>query len=132
MFFQAMCRSWLAMISLCLLLGCGGGGDTVKVTGTVLFDGQPVEQGDIIFRAADGSAADAAKIEGGLYHLETKPGSKRVEINATRESATPAPDGLPTLENYIPKQYNQASTLTAEVTDSGKNDFSFELKSDGS
>jgi len=103
----------------------------VKVTGNVLLDGQPVEQGDIVFRASDGSAADAAKIEGGAFTLQTKPGSKRVEISAMRESATPAPDGLPSYENYIPKKYNEASTLTAEVTESGDNDFTFELQSEG-
>ena len=58
-------------------------------------------------------------------------GPKRVEITATRESPTPAADGLPNYVSYIPAAYNSQSTLTAEVKPGGDNTFTFDLKSQG-
>lgn len=128
-------RRSLAFLSLSALLfsaGCGGGPSEYTVSGTVTFDGQPVDQGEIRFMPADGQGTPyAGPIAGGKFECRVSAGQKRVEINATRESATPAPDGLPNFESYIPAAYNSQSTLTATIPpDSGS--LTFDLKSDGS
>ena len=122
-------------LSFCALLalGCGPSGPkTYTASGAVTFDGQPVESGEIIFRAADGAAASwEGKIEGGKYSLQVTAGAKRVEITARRQTASPAAadSGEPAIqfESYIPEQYNEKSTLTAEVSADGDNVFDFNL-----
>ncbi|MDY0167682.1 MAG: hypothetical protein RBS80_14135 [Thermoguttaceae bacterium] len=111
--------------------GCGRGDGMNAVTGTVTFDGQPVESGEILFRSPDGTeGSSAGKITGGRYSLRSTPGVKRVEITARREIETPpAASGEPAIgfESYIPDKYNRKSELTAEVADRGRNTFDFEL-----
>ena len=114
-------------------IGCGPSGPvTYTATGQVTFEGQPVQEGEIIFRAADGASGSwEGKIVGGSYSLQTTEGSKRVEITARRkvEGAPAAESGEPALsfESYIPEKYNEKSELTANVTPSGPNEFNFEL-----
>ena len=126
----------LCYISLCsLLLGCGPSGpETYTATGEVTFDGQPVEEGEIIFRAADGAVGSVeGKILGGRYELETSPGEKRVEITARRtiERASAASSGEPAIsfQSYIPERYNEKTELSANVTPAGPNKFDFALTS---
>ena len=96
------------------------------------FDGQPVEEGEIIFRAADGTQGSwEEKISSGAYSLRTTPGQKRVEITARRKVETPAAaSGEPAIsfQMYIPEEYNEDSKLTANVTPEGPNQFDFLLE----
>ncbi len=119
------------VLILALVSGCGSADGLHAVTGTVTFDGQPVESGEIIFRAEGGEEASAAgKIVDGRYSLRAAPGPKRVEITAMRQVETPqAASGEPALsfQSYIPEKYNRRSELTAEVTAGGPNRFNFEL-----
>ncbi len=111
--------------------GCGRGDGMRAVTGTVTFDGQPVESGEIMFRSPDGTEGSAAgRITGGRYSLRSTPGVKRVEITARREIETaPAASGEPAIgfESYIPEKYNRQSELTVEVAQHGRNSFDFDL-----
>jgi len=114
--------------------GCGTRGPAlVPVSGSVTFDGAPVETGEIVFRAADGAVAShAGQIMAGRYAIRSTAGPKRVEIIATRPPATvvqnPGGSGESTpAEMYVPDRYNARSTLTADVTASGPNRFDFEL-----
>jgi hypothetical protein len=122
------------ILAICLgvlgfTIGCGSGGPQVyPVKGTVSFDGQPVPEGEIIFFPADMSTPYVGKITNGAFECRLPAGENRVEITATRESPTPAPDGLPNYESYIPSAYNTQSTLTASVTPEGDNAFTFELQ----
>jgi len=116
-----------------LLVGCGPGGPvTHQVTGTVTFDGAPVQDGDIVFRDPAGKEKSyGGRIENGEFSLEVSPGAKRVEITAMREvpgefdTMNPG-EKVPLKEPYIPAEYNTNSTLTAEIT--GAETLSFDLK----
>jgi hypothetical protein len=110
-----------------LLFGCRRR-DTVPVSGTVTFAGQAVSNGQILFISADRSTGPtASQIENGAYHLQCKPGPKRIEIRAAREVRR-VPGALgPEYQDYIPAEFNKKSTLTAEVTQDGPNHFDFNL-----
>ncbi|HBJ34080.1 MAG TPA: hypothetical protein DDZ51_04815 [Planctomycetaceae bacterium] len=112
------------------VLGCGNGDSSGEpVSGTVTFDGQPVESGDILlFPAGGGGTPEGGKITDGKFQFQASDGPKRVEIVATREEGAAA-DGLPNYVSYIPKQYNTNSTLTQTVTKGNENVFVFDLRS---
>jgi hypothetical protein len=111
-----------------LFAGCNSPAtDKVPVSGTVTFSGQPVPTGDIVFIAADGAtASDSGRITDGKFNFQTKPGKKRVEINATRAGKVDPVMG-PSQEPYIPAKYNSQSTLTVEVVRDKENNFPLEL-----
>jgi hypothetical protein len=62
-------------------------------------------------------------------NLGATPGSKRVEIRASRPVGPidPVMNAPGDYEEYVPRRYNKDSTLTAEVTTSGANTFDFAL-----
>ena len=117
-----------SLAAMCLA-GCSDG--LIEVTGDVSFDGEPVELGTIRFvDTGDSSTSHAADIKDGSYTLRTTPGSKRVEIRASRplppERQTQPEMGL-MYDDYIPAQYNRESTLTADVRPDGSREFDFHL-----
>ena len=83
-----MNRRWAmpAAISGLLLLVAGCGSSTA-VTGSVSYEGQPVESGSITFLPADGQGPSAgAAISGGQYRVdEIAPGEKIVQIVGLKE-----------------------------------------------
>ena len=120
--------------------GCGGGASegpaVYPVSGTVTLNGEPVQEGAMVFMDPDGqSKSFGARIENGEFSTEMTPGKKKVEITATRESKTkmsPGPSGgppVPAIEQYIPAEYNEKTTLEADVSADGGNEIKFELKS---
>lgn len=120
--------------SVTLVAGCKPPGPEMHVvTGTVTFDGEPVAQGDIVFRDVDGQTKGyGGRIVGGKYEFECEPGSKKVEISAMREvpgkmdTSNPGEE-VPLMEQYIPEKFGAATTLTADV--SGPDSIDFDLKS---
>ena len=135
-----MMRSFKFSISLCfvipMMLGCPGGGglDLQPVTGTVTFDGAPIEEGRIQFRSTAGDQRSfAGVIENGSYTVETFTGPMQVQIRASRlvegKFDTSNPDEeTPMGEMYIPAKYNSRTELTAEVPEGGTT-LDFELTS---
>jgi hypothetical protein len=125
--------SVLVLSGLLFLAGCGQSGPAeYSVTGSVTLDGQPIEQGEVQFIPADKQGTpQTGQIVNGKFECRVSEGQKRVEITATRESPTPAADGLPNFVSYIPAAYNSQSTLTAEVKAGGDNAFTFTLQSQG-
>ncbi len=111
------------------VLGCGGGPETCTVTGAVTFNGQPVPEGSILFVPEDGKGVpDPGTIRDGRYTARVKPGPKRVEIRATRETGKVDPImGAAPRESYIPACYNTETILQAEVTKGGENAFDYPL-----
>jgi hypothetical protein len=67
-------------VALLAAPGCGGSG--TKVTGTVTYNGQPVEDGYITFYPSDGKAAPAGgDVKGGKFTVyNVAVGNNRVEV----------------------------------------------------
>ena len=114
--------------------GCRRGDGRVKVSGTVTYKGQPLDQGRIEFEPTGGEAFfTGAIIDNGAFNVPPdsglQPGKYRVRIYSSDFPKAPkdplhlAPDELP--KERIPAQYNTASVLTAEVTADGPNTFTF-------
>lgn len=109
----------------------------VTSTGTVSFDGRPIEKGAIVFRPLDPGVAPAgAAIAGGRFRIAGRPGRQRVEIRGTRPidearipRTMPRMGDAPVYEDYVPAAFNAQSTLEVEVTAGGPNEFTFDLKS---
>ncbi|MFN3153366.1 hypothetical protein [Bremerella sp.] len=108
----------LGLLISCGSLGCNfdSGPPMVEVSGTVTFDGQPVNDGNIFFRAKDGGNSYGGKIVQGKYESTVSPGDKTVEIIAMREvpgvfvSHNPG-EKSPKMEMFIPPKYNRKTTL---------------------
>jgi len=127
----------LALLALATLVGCGPSAlDLHPVSGTVTFDGQPIPEGRIQFRAVEGDErAFSAPIQNGKYELEALAGRMTVEIRASRiipgEFDESNPDEkVPKGEMYIPARYNTETELTAEVPAGGNRQLDFALTSD--
>jgi hypothetical protein len=128
--------------------GCGrpSGPQRVAVQGAILFDGQPLQAGQIRFVPADGTKGPsaAAQIDKGFYEFSPANGpvvgKHRVEIeaipNATFElddeaayaKAQKEKNAVPLPPQPIPPQYNERSTLTATVDPKGEKKFDFNLQ----
>src|SRR4051794_11280356 len=82
--------------SICLLLpcvlllaGCGDGQKKVTrypVSGTVTFDGKPLDAGKIQFTNPADGGIDGMEIKGGSFKGEVQAGKRKVEITAMREA----------------------------------------------
>jgi hypothetical protein len=132
-----MRQIWLLFVLLCGVAfssGCGEAGPP-QLTGTVTFDGAPIEEGRITFEPVDGQGTTAeAVVTQGKYATEVPAGKKRVRIVGMRVvGERPAYAGDPNspmikeTKNFIPPIFNDQSNLEREVTASGTMDF--ELKS---
>jgi hypothetical protein len=118
------------VVVVALVLGCSSD-PHVEVSGAVTFDGKPLERGEIIFVAADGSVTPAGgPIDDGHYAVKMLPGPKKVMINASKLSAAVDPGTGERQEySFIPPVYNLKTRLTANVEPNQKNQVTFDLKS---
>ena len=96
---------------LLALMGCGPG--EAAVSGTVLLDGKPLEEGNIAFRPLPATAASEAiggPIKDGKFQVKARPGLNRVEITATRIVPGKVDNfGTPLRESLVPEKYNAQS-----------------------
>ena len=129
-----------AVLALLLCVGCGNG--RYPITGEVTFDGKPVEVGTIVFEPADGQGpTTGGKIKDGKYALADNaaplPGKKKVRISAARKTGRRIPAGPPAPPDmmveetirYIPRTYNERTTLFCDVSSDGSRQIDFNLKS---
>lgn len=123
-----------------LIAGCGG--DPLgrqPVSGTVHFQGQPLDQGAIQFVPAEKGPTEAGgPIENGQYQIPREaglaPGTYKVTIwSYDRKGAKVQSEDIPgepsatQFKERIPAKYNTKTTLTAEVKKDGSNVFDFKL-----
>jgi hypothetical protein len=122
-----------------LMLGCGDNRGRVPVTGTVLFDGKPLESGTVRFGGDQGAAGVGQIVNGSFSLNETGsqkgvlPGKYDVLIASwVEERGSVRPDGSfsPGITR-IPLLYldPEKSGLKAEVAKGQPNRFTFDVKS---
>jgi hypothetical protein len=130
---------FVCTVSLFALAGCGG---APSVSGTVTFEGAPVDGGTITFTPEQGGTVTArgAQITEGKYVIKSEnglaPGKYKVEIvwNKKTGKTVPNPNDTGTTvdetKQVIPNKYNSRTELTAEIK-SGSNSLDFDLKPGG-
>ena len=154
---KGIIQRWIATLLLasawCVVPGCGSGRpQTTRVTGTVTYQGKPVEQANVMFACKTGRPAEAITDAAGRFILTTfREGdgaiggdhtvviSKYVSVsNAAGKSAISAPattivdlrnPQTPPPRQAIPARYTSPSEspLRVTVTVGGDNDFTFKL-----
>lgn len=124
--------SFVVVAAGLVALGCGPRDARVECSGTVTYAGKPVEEGSIgFFPLTGGGRSEGAVITAGRYTARVLPGRHRVEIRGSRPLAEKAtgPSDMPggIREDYIPKEFNDASTLEAEIPTTGPHELPFAI-----
>ncbi|WP_165246377.1 hypothetical protein [Paludisphaera soli] len=135
--------AWSAAAAAIFAAGCSEGSydglDRKAVYGKVTLDGAPLTKGAITFDPAEGQAGavgSGGAVIDGAYSIDAAqgptPGKYKVSIrsaggDAPAEKAAPGMPPKKAAPDPIPKQYNAASTLTAEVGPGGSTEANFEL-----
>ena len=105
---------------------------TVEVSGAVTLDGKPLDKGEIVFVAANGSARPVGgSVESGRYKVRVEPGRKKVMVNASKLSDKIDPNTRERQEySIIPAAYNYESKLFLDVepSTSQPKEANFDLK----
>lgn len=115
------------------VVGCSGGpveAPRYKVSGTVTLDGAPLSEGKVHFVSPESGALDSVDVKEGKFEGQAQAGERRVEIYSPRIEVIDK-DGMKSeaQTELIPSEYNKESKLTASVSASGPNDFTFDAKS---
>lgn len=132
----------LCVLAACLVLcGCGAGDPLGRraIRGNVTLDGVALDSGTIHFEPQGPSAVHGSGtvILNGAYEMSAEhglpAGSYKVSISAPEAMEQTAVMGqeLPPPAERVPAEYNVATRLVAEVTDSGPNRFDYNLQSAG-
>ncbi|VTS07141.1 hypothetical protein [Tuwongella immobilis] len=117
------CSAVLLALGVGFFAGCsqGDGPSLYEVSGTIEYNGKPVEKGAITFRnlGSDGRGYSGDIVDG-KYSLKCEAGEMRVEILGSRTvpgKTVKDEDGkmVPVNEMYLPAKYNSSSTLKIKV-----------------
>jgi hypothetical protein len=125
--------------------GCGESDPLGRkaISGTVSFNGAPVEKGNIAFQPVDKSTTSGgSSIQTGKYSVPQKTGlpvgKYRVSIHAPKpgtggQGAADAPPGDPPAppQELIPPEWNTNSEQYIEVNDKGPYVYNFDIKPKG-
>src|SRR5262245_28945662 len=78
----------LLLLVLATVVGCLGGGtpNYATVKGTVTYNGQPIEKGQITF-ATEGRPPSTMDIVDGKFNGQAMVGSNKVSVSATKKAA---------------------------------------------
>lgn len=139
------------VVGLLFVAGCSRGGPKLaKVTGTVLYEGQPLSGATVTFvpdgsKGTKGRMAIGATGADGRFSLQSFASSDGALVgfhgvsiaamDSVPEDQPPQPNGLPgptpPLKSRIPARYNDPATsgFSAEVKAGTANDFEFRLTS---
>jgi hypothetical protein len=112
-------------------IGCGDSKPKhYPVSGTVTLDSKPLAEGFIYFKDPQVGAIDSFEIKDGQFKGEALAGNRRVEVtsySAKGKMVDVAGVKQEVRQNLIPNRYSLESTLTADVTPEGPNQFTFDL-----
>jgi hypothetical protein len=135
-----------SFVALLCVVAAGCGGSTTSVSGKVTYNGEPVEQGFVSFRPADGMGQvfSASIVDGEYDAPDAVPGSRVVSIHGTKavkvalsseesakiaaERAAAGQGGLHMTEaaDYIPDDA-EGNNQTHEIS-TGEQTLNFDLK----
>jgi hypothetical protein len=109
------------VLLVALILGCGAA-PTGDVSGTVAYDGQPIEHGYITFVPADGKGVTAGgEIVAGKYSASKVPiGKAKITVSAIKETAKkrmyddPNAPLVQTSAEILPNKYTDRETTVLE------------------
>lgn len=130
-------RGWTAaLLALGMLASCSSSSQRGIVSGEVTFNGQPVQEGTILFEPEGGQGQTAgAPIKEGKFTAEVPVGKMRVRINGNKKTGrrykvydTPESPVVDEVVELLPPKYNVNSELTVEVQ-KGEQQIRFHLKS---
>jgi hypothetical protein len=105
------------------LVGCEGGGiERVDVSGTVTYQGNPVEKGLITFEPQEKGPVAGTSIKDGKYEAKGRggvpPGKYYVKISSSVNDEGTYDEAMgpePPRKEILPEKYNVATELTLEV-----------------
>src|SRR5262245_31789314 len=131
------------------LVGCSKGDapSYANVTGTVTYNGNPLDKGQITF-TTDGRAPTSMDIYDGKFSGQAMIGSNRIAVTAYKKSTTQpklteTAKGMmkvygekykntqstdSSMEDYIPAEWGRDSKQTRVVEAGSKNDFQFDIR----
>jgi hypothetical protein len=134
---------WLVLSALITLSssGCGDAtGGRCAISGTVRFQGKPLDQGNILFIPVASTLATQAgtSITKGTYAIPKMqgllPGRYKVSISsgdgetpAGPTDRPPGPSGNFSSQERIPRNFNVESTQEVDVKQEGSNQFDFDI-----
>ena len=130
------CLAWLLLFLL--LPGCGKSGQkVVSVSGRVTLDQRPLANADVTF-SPESDSNDSARLESsgktdeqGNYSLKIIQDGRNGAVIGTHKVRISLIERGTTIVNRVPKEYNQATTLTCTVPAEGTKEANFDLKSQG-
>ncbi|WP_052299353.1 hypothetical protein [Rubinisphaera brasiliensis] len=137
--FPRLLLSFVCCVGLMVLMaGCGSanGPERAAVSGTVTFNGDPIQTGSIQFVPVEGVVGKpvSAPISNGEFSLSSGEGPavgmNKVVINATRKTGKQKKNIMgemeDEIEDFIPARYNAQTELQVEIS-SDSNTETFEL-----
>src|SRR5262245_27245819 len=145
----------ILFLILAMVVGCKGGDRQTyaNVSGTVNFNGNPIQKGEITF-ALEGRPPSTMDIVDGKFNGQAMVGSNKVMVSAKKKGTTqarldehaetqikgymkwakkgefggPPADYDPTMVEYIPAAWNTDSKQMRVVESGAANDFQFEIR----
>jgi len=128
-----------ACVVLSVLVGCDSKtGGRVAVSGSISYDGKPLERGQIVFEPQGPGRMAIAQIVDGRYAIAAErgpmPGNYLVRITAARPTGAKASSG-PTggnelrdvYEQFVPARYNDRSELSVKIEATSHVEHDFDL-----
>jgi len=138
----SMICGFIVSLAVSQMIGCGGDGlPRQAVSGSISLNGKPLKSGVVNFvpQSADMPTQSGAAVIEGKYSITRAtglvPGKYKVVISSGEGSAEKKVDTVSDLpgmaphpaKEAIPPEYNNNSTLEANVTAGGSNVFEFNL-----
>lgn len=117
----------LSIMSIASLTGCSPSDGMVEVSGTVTWNGQPIETGFVSFVPDPGKSPQAGKIVNGQFRFRAYPGQNTIRILAEKKGEFNQAMNQYNYHQFLPPKYNEESELSEEVSASGSNVFNFPL-----
>src|SRR4051794_13876133 len=123
--------SWILCIATLVACGCGSGSDLRSVYGNVTLDDRPVATGTIEFTPLKGTKGPlaGASIQDSRYEVPQQHGvlvggTYKVSIVSMKKTGRKVQEftdkngkSLDEFANFVPAQFNSATTLQVKITD---------------